>query len=996
VVVGTGTGQAVDAFGDAANIAARVQGAVTPDTVVVTAATHRLISGLFMVENRGTQPLKGIEQPVQLYQIIRPSGMRGRLAAAAAAGALTPFVGREDELRLLMSRWERTREGEGQVVTIVGEGGIGKSRLVQEFHDRIAVDPHTWLECATAAFFQNTPFYAIAEMLRESFHWHHHQNDERRLAALETSLASTGVELATAVPLIASLLEMPLGDKYPQLTLPPDQRRKRLLATLVAWTIGAARAQPLVIVTEDLQWADPSTLEVTQLLVEQGVNAPLLIIYTARPEFRASWSTRTHHTQITLDHLGVRDIRVLVAQVASSKALPEETVAAVVERTGGVPLFVEELTRAVLDSGEGKLVGRAIPVTLHDSLMARLDRLGPAKEVAQIGAVIGRDFSYELLHAVHPIDEEALQQALSSLSDAELLYARGIAPEATYQFKHALIRDAAYDALLKSRRKELHRIVARTIDKNFPIFRKTHPEVLARHWTEADDVVRAIQYLNLAGEQAVTRAAHAEAIAHFSEALDCLDRLPPPIDEAKRCSLLLELGREQRKAGEPLKAHATLIRSAEIAQAFGDSETVVNVALELVRMTYQFGLSSDAALRFLNETLSRVGSADSILRAKVLGGLAIVCGVTGARSVALEYAEQGIAMSRRLDNEEVLELTLQGANYALQGPQDFDRRLANAKERAELSKTVVARKTFSDQLPDGQIDLALYLMEQGDIQASDTEFLAWTRLVELQQRPFEECIIAWRGAARALMRGDFDQSERLARQALEIGQRLHADNVAAGVYGLQMFALSRERGELKQLEPLVRLFLQQNNSGDTWRPGLAVIYSELGRIAEAQIEFEHLAAQNFEDLALDALWMGSMTYLADVCVYLGDRDRASLLYRLLLPFDGRNVVIGYAVVCHGALSRYLGALAVTLEHWDDAIRHYEDALAMNARMEAWPWLAHAQFQYGRMLLVVRGEPSDRAFVLLDSALATAHRLGMRTLEDKVSALLSAARGLSVL
>jgi class 3 adenylate cyclase/tetratricopeptide (TPR) repeat protein len=527
VVVGTGAGQAIDVFGDAANIAARVQGAATPDTIVVTAATHRLIPGLFMVENRGTQALKGIEQPVQLYQIIRPSGMRGRLAAAAAAGALTPFVGRQDELRLLMSRWERAREGEGQVVTIVGEAGIGKSRLVQEFHDRIAADRHTWLECATAAFFQNTPFYAVAEMLRESFHWHNNQNDEQRLAALETALATTGVELGTAVPLIASLLDMPLGDKYPPLTMPPDQQRKRLLGTLVAWTIGAARTQPLVIATEDLHWADPSTLEVTQLLVEQGVNAPLLLIYTARPEFRESWSTRAHHTQITLNRLDVRDIRVLVAQLASSKALPDQTVAGVVERSGGVPLFVEELVRAVLESSEEKLSGSAIPVTLHDSLMARIDRLGPVKEVLQVGSVLGSEFSYGLLQALHPVSDEQLHRELRRLTDSDLLYVRGIALEATYQFKHALIRDAAYEALLKSLRKELHRLVAQTINDKFPVIKQTRPEVLARHWTESGEIEAAIVEWQQAGEKAVERRAYREAENHYSEAILNLQTLSP-------------------------------------------------------------------------------------------------------------------------------------------------------------------------------------------------------------------------------------------------------------------------------------------------------------------------------------------------------------------------------------------------------------------------------------------------------------------------------------
>jgi class 3 adenylate cyclase len=480
VVVGKGAGQDADVYGDAPNVAARVQAAAEPGTVAITAATHRLVSGLFVVEDSGTEAFKGIERPIQLYRVIRLSGMRGRLGAAAAARGMTPFIGREEELRLLMTRWERVRDGEGQVVTIVGEAGIGKSRLVRRFREEIAADPHTWVECATAPFFQNTPFYSVADMLQQNFHWTGNQNVAQRLAALEASLALAGIKPSEAMPLIAPLLELPIGSKYPPSSLAPDQQRKRLLATLVAWTFGAAKAQPLVIATEDLHWADPSTLELTQLLVEQGARARLLLLYTARPQFRAQWPLRAHHTQITLNRLSSGNVRAMVEEVAAQKTLSEETIATVVERTGGVPLFVEELTRAVIESDNPGLAGRKIPVTLHDSLMARLDRLGPAKEVIQIGAIVGSDFSYELLHAVHPIAEEDLQRALRNLADAELVYVRGIPPDAAYHFKHALIRDAAYEALLKSRRKELHRLVARTISEKFPTLKEAHPKVSPR------------------------------------------------------------------------------------------------------------------------------------------------------------------------------------------------------------------------------------------------------------------------------------------------------------------------------------------------------------------------------------------------------------------------------------------------------------------------------------------------------------------------------------
>jgi class 3 adenylate cyclase len=301
VVIGQGAGNGAEVFGDAPNVASRVETAAEPGTVLITAATQRLVSGLFVVEDRGALELKGLERPLQLYRVIRPSGMRGRFPATAAMRGMTPFVGREDELRSLSHRWERVLEGEGQVVTIIGEAGIGKSRLVQRFREELAATPHTWLECATAPFFQNTPFYAIADMLQQSFHWNASHTNEQRLAALEASLGLAGLDPKEAAPLIAPLLELPVGTRYPPLTMMPDQQRKRLLATVVAWTFGAAKAQPLVIATEDLHWADPSTLELIQLLVEANfpMNCSTRSIRSEKRSCRqrcAVWPTRNCST----------------------------------------------------------------------------------------------------------------------------------------------------------------------------------------------------------------------------------------------------------------------------------------------------------------------------------------------------------------------------------------------------------------------------------------------------------------------------------------------------------------------------------------------------------------------------------------------------------------------------------------------------------------------------------------------------------------------------
>ena len=432
-------------------------------------------------------------------------------------------------------------------------------------------------------------------MLQQSFNWEASHTVEQRLAALEASLGLAGLEPDEAAPLIAPLLELPVGTRYPPLSMAPDQQRKRLLATVVAWTLGAAKAQPLVIATEDLHWADPSTLELTQLLVEQGMPARLLLLYTARPEFHAPWPMRAHHTQINLNRLTAGNVRTMVAQVAAKIALSEETVATVVERTGGVPLFVEELTRAVLESGGAGLTGREIPATLHDSLMARLDRLGPPKEVIQVGAVIGGEFSYELLHAVHPIAEEDLQSALRSATDAELVYVRGIVPEAAYQFKHALIQDAAYGALLRSRRKELHSRIAEVLVRQFPESVTSAPELVAHHYTEASLFTQAIPYWQQAGQRAAEHSAYEEAIAHLTKGLELLNVLPDTPERAQQ-ELMLQVA-----LGVPLQAtkgyaarevQILYAHARELCQQVGETPQLFPVVLGLwvfflVRAEYQ-------------------------------------------------------------------------------------------------------------------------------------------------------------------------------------------------------------------------------------------------------------------------------------------------------------------------------------------------------------------------------------------------------------------------
>ena len=507
-------------FGDAPNVAARVQALAEPGAVLVTARVQRQVAGLFVAEERGSHTLKGVPEPVALFRLVRASGGGRR----SGQRNLTPLVGRDEETAMLMRRWDRARQGDGQLVLIVGEPGLGKSRLIEEFRVRLRDTPHTWAEWSCSQLLQNTPLHPIAEWGRQRFGGAD-VPAERRLADLESLLAHVKLDAAENVPLLAPLLDIPLPQERAS-TLAPEELRRRQLAALTGLVIAGARTQPAVLAFEDLHWADPTTLDVLRGIAERGALAPLFIVATTRPEFRPPWSMRSHHGTISLAPLDRLQVREMVVELAARHAFPREVVEDVAARTGGVPLFVEEVTRLLLERGEQGGGIQAIPPTLQQSLMARLDRLGSAREVAQIGSVIGRGFSYELLRAIAGVEDAPLQAALERLAEADILLAQGLPPESDYRFKHALIQDAAYENLLKSRRQVLHRRVAEILRDKFADSVAAEPELLAHHFTQAGLTEAAIEWWGKAGQESLARSALVEATAPLNRALTQIAALP--------------------------------------------------------------------------------------------------------------------------------------------------------------------------------------------------------------------------------------------------------------------------------------------------------------------------------------------------------------------------------------------------------------------------------------------------------------------------------------
>jgi class 3 adenylate cyclase/tetratricopeptide (TPR) repeat protein len=578
--IGLETGSVVvdatgEVFGEAPNIAARVQAAAEPGTVLVTSTVQRQVAGLFIVEDRGAHELRGAPAPMTLYRILRVSGGRRRKGPRV----LTPFVGRVEDLGVLDRRWDRARVGEGQFVLIVGEPGIGKSRLIEEFRARLGETPHSWVVWSSSQLLQNTPLHPVLGWGRARFGGPD-VPAARRLAELETALTQVKLDPEEYAALLAPVVDIPVpAERLPRLSR--EAVRHSQLEAMVEWAIRGARLQPLVLVFEDLQWFDPTSIDLVHALSDRCALAPFLILATSRPEFRLPWSLRPHHSVISLTPLDEAQVQRMIAGLTSQRELPPEVATGVSERAGGVPLFVEEVTRLLLERADNE-DARTIPPTLRHSLAARLDRLGPAREAAQIGSVLGRTFSYALLREVATLaavgsgatdhgqagsesfDERNLHSALDGLVEADLLFVEGVPPNATYRFKHALIQDAAYDSLLKSRRHELHRQVGEAL-----VALGAEPEAIAHHFTAAGEDHQAIEWWGKAGDEALHRSAYKESISHLGKAIAMVEKVESraPADDATLREQRLKLHTDYGHAAMWLKGFAANEMSAAYARA---------------------------------------------------------------------------------------------------------------------------------------------------------------------------------------------------------------------------------------------------------------------------------------------------------------------------------------------------------------------------------------------------------------------------------------------
>jgi len=878
--------------GETPNIAARLQALAQPNAIVVGESTYQLIEGLYVCEDLGPQQLKGISHPVRAYRVLQESGVTSRFEARAARGLL-PLVGREVEIGILLKRWQQAAQGEGQAILVSGEAGVGKSRVLRGFYDAVKTQLPNRVVYFCSPYHRDTPYFAAIEQLERSLRIARSDSSAQKLDKLEQVIRDLGLALGTFVPPLAALLGLQVGERYAGVYSAPEDRKKRTFEAIMGVIDAMTQRAPVLMIVEDLQWVDPSTMDLLKLIADWATNKKLLLVCTHRPDFEPRWDALPHVVPVRLGRLDRKESAELITRVAGGKRLPDEVTEHIIERTDGVPLFVEELTKTVLESSllkdngdgyvlSGPIPARAIPDSLQDSLMARLDRLAPVKEVAQLAAALGRRFSQDLLARVSKLAESTLNDALSQLMEAELVYRRGLPSELVYEFKHALVREAAYNSLLRSKRQQLHVEIARILEEQFPDAVEANPELLSHHYQSAGLTERAIPYSIRAGDIATSRYASTEAGAHYQAALEMANALAASDTAARaRIEAILKLASVSTRRDQYERDLRNLEEARRLAEGSGSREQLCRVLYWIGRMNYVLG-HFDRGVESAEQAL-RVAEAlgnDDALTAEPVNLLARLHCLRGEPRQASEYGARNVGQMHRLGNR-VEEAAVSGVLAFAYGAHG---RYRVAIEAADYG---VEKARSLEHLP----TLAASYMYRavvegwfGRLQRSVSDFEQSLAIAVRAGDVFRRYLVhGWRGEAYLLCDEDA-AAERELRQAIALGDQIgtsfHRGAFQAFLARVWLRAGLVEEAQ-RETEEAVRVATQ---TGQPWSRSIALrVHAETllagapGQVARAEEAVRTaIGIQAQRECRCDLAW--SYLVLGQVLHAKGDAEGAAAAY----------------------------------------------------------------------------------------------------------------------
>jgi eukaryotic-like serine/threonine-protein kinase len=905
------------------------------------------------------------------------------------------FVGRERELEDLRDGLEEALGGRGRLLLLVGEPGIGKTRTAEELatYARVRGAKVHWGRSHEG---EGAPAYwpwaqAIRSYVREA-----------DPVALAWELGQGAGDVAQLVPDVRNRL----GDVPEPPALDPDEARFRLFDSVASFLAGASRSRPLVLVLDDLHWADEPSLLLLKFVARQVSDSGLLLVGT----YRDVELGRHHPLARTLAELAeIQGCRRVPLRGLDTEAVarfiemtagmepPAGLAEAVHEQTEGNPFFVTEVVRLMASEGslEGPAAGGwelAIPQGVREVVGRRLDRLpDEANEVLTLAAAVGREFNLDVLEGLNGKPREELVAAIDQAIESQVVSEAGPA-QGRYCFSHALVRETLYAELTGPRRVEIHRRIGESLERLFEADPDPPVAELAHHFIEAapaGDADKAIGYAERAARRAAAQLAHEDAALHYGRALEVLD-LSGATDPARRLTLLLELGEAQRRAGRFVASRETFEDAAGIARELGDTESLARAALGVSALS-EVGLLDEAIVALIEESLAALGDQDSVMRVELLGGLAQELVWRDPQGEAAPLTREAAAIARRLGEPKTLSSALAREMFLMVAtPEAVRRRLANSEEMLKLAEEAGERELAVR----GHVYRLMALLELGEVADAEVELDTYSRLATDLRMPQHLWHVPLLRAMRAMMDGRFDEAERLAEEARRGGERAQ-EPLSAQLYALQLSVLRRHQGRMEEMIPAVREMAERYPAIRAWRLALVSFLADTGRLDEMRVEFERLAAHDFDDIPLDAQWLTAMTRIADACAHLGDVERASILYEALLPFAAHAVVAGRAAALNGPVSMYLGRLALTMGRPGDAVGHLEDGLELATRMGDRPFAVEASHYLAEALLR-RGASGDRerALELLGRCLDAAQEMGMRLMIERALALRLEAQGLA--